>query len=107
MSHTYSIVCHSRKLKLWIGQGWEAMTCFYSGLPEVMDDLHFFLRITAGDDLRVVRDDDPVLEDCRDVGGREEDDLMQQHRDLLRDALPSVRAQCNIDLAAKIEELLR
>jgi len=43
MSHTYSLVCHETKKKIWIGQGWSGMTTFYSGSAETMEKLRRFL----------------------------------------------------------------
>ena len=43
MSQTHSIVCHETKEMLWIGQGNGGMSCFYTGEPETMEALRWFL----------------------------------------------------------------
>ena len=57
MSQTFSIVCHETKQRLWIGQGWNAMTNFYSGNAEVMERLGRFLEATRGKSLVVLCND--------------------------------------------------
>jgi len=58
MSHTYSLVCRSMELKLWVGQGWDSMTGFYSGDKLVMENLRLFLRATYKCSLELMRDQD-------------------------------------------------
>ena len=57
MSNTFSLVCDETKQKLWVGQGWEGMTTFYSGTPDVMQRLGRFLEATRGKALRIRCDD--------------------------------------------------
>jgi len=54
MSQTFELVCHDTKQKIWIGQGWGEMTCFYSGMPDVMGRLGRFLEATRGKPLVVL-----------------------------------------------------
>lgn len=57
MSQTFSLVCHETKQKLWVGQGWGAMTCFYGEMPDVMFRLGRFLEATRGRSLVLVCND--------------------------------------------------
>jgi hypothetical protein len=43
MSQTHSIVCHETKEMLWIGQGNGWLATFYTGEPETMEALRWFL----------------------------------------------------------------
>lgn len=57
MSRTHHLVCHAKKLHIWVGQGMNAkgqMASFYSGDPETMLRLGEFLRLTQGHDIRLV-----------------------------------------------------
>lgn len=57
MSRTYHLVCHEKKLHVWVGQGTNEhgqMASFYSGEPETMLRLADFLRRTQGHDIRLV-----------------------------------------------------
>lgn len=54
MSHTYRIVCHETKQKLWIGQGFVGMTTFYTGEQIVMEKLRRFLIATKGKPLMLM-----------------------------------------------------
>ena len=57
MSQTYSLVCHEIKGKIWVGQGYEKMTVFYSGEPETMSGLQAFLNASRGHPIFFVCDD--------------------------------------------------
>lgn len=66
MSQTFALVCREAKLKICVGQGWHAMTTFYSGIPEVMGRLGRFLEATRGQPLVLLCDDTQgsQFEDC-------------------------------------------
>lgn len=64
MSQTHSIVCDATREKLWIGQGTGPMTSFYSGDPETMEALHWFLQKNRDHPLRMVCED--LDETCQD-----------------------------------------
>lgn len=68
MSQTFALVCHETKQKIWVGQGWNAMTTFYSGMPEVMVRLARFLEATRGKPLVLLCDDmhSAEFEDCEE-----------------------------------------
>lgn len=51
MSHTFELVCHETKQRIWIGQGWGTMSTFYCGETETMNRLHRFLNATKGKEL--------------------------------------------------------
>jgi hypothetical protein len=76
MSQTFSLVCKEAKLKIWIGQGWGAMTNFYSGMPEVMQRLGRFLEATRGKQLQLICNDreDDDFEECEEFEEPPEDD---------------------------------
>jgi|688.fasta_scaffold311085_2 hypothetical protein len=49
MSQTFSLVCHEKRKRVWIGQGSNGlMSSFYSGDPAAMAALHRFILETAG-----------------------------------------------------------
>lgn len=54
MSETFYLVCHETKQRIWIGQGWETMTSFYTADPEVMERLQHFLNDHIGRPLEFV-----------------------------------------------------
>ena len=64
MSQTHSIVCHKTKEMLWIGQGAGDMAIFYSGEPETMEALRWFLVKNREQALNMVCDGGD--EDCWD-----------------------------------------
>jgi hypothetical protein len=57
MFHTFSLVCHETHTRIWIGQGWDVMTCFFGGDEQVRQDLRRFLVDHMGKPLMVVCDD--------------------------------------------------
>jgi len=66
MSLTFSLICPSMKLKIWIGQGHTyfapkdptvVMDTFYSGEEKTMKNLHSFLQTTMGKKIMLVCDD--------------------------------------------------
>lgn len=57
MSHTFSLVCHATRQRVWIGQGWGSMQSLYSGNPETMDALMRFLNDHIGQPLEFLCDD--------------------------------------------------
>ncbi len=62
MSYTYTLVCHELKIGIWVGQGWDRMTNFYSGMPEKMEKLGRFLEATRGKSLELVCDETSNIE---------------------------------------------
>lgn len=62
MSHTYTLVCHELQVGMWVGQGWDGMTNFYSGMPEKMEKLGRFLEFTRGKPLELVCDETSGVE---------------------------------------------
>lgn len=48
MSNSFILVCHETRQRLWIGQGADMMTVFYSGEPDTMALLGEFLSETQG-----------------------------------------------------------
>lgn len=66
MSRDFHIVCHMTRQRVWIGQGHCAiepphrpdMEVFYTGHPEVMEQLGRFLRATLGKPLVVLDGED-------------------------------------------------
>jgi hypothetical protein len=65
MSQTFSLVCHTTKKRIWIGQGWNSMTTlFYSGQLATMDALHRFLEDHIGYPLMLLCNDtnDDILD---------------------------------------------
>ena len=66
MSQTFALVCKEAKLKIWVGQGWDTMTNYYSSMPEVMQRLGRFLEATRGKPLALMCDDTQgsQFEDC-------------------------------------------
>jgi len=54
MSRTYSIICDETKQSLWVGQGSNIMTSFYSGDPDVMYRLAEFLRTHQDKEIKFV-----------------------------------------------------
>lgn len=66
MSQTFSLVCKEACLKIWVGQGWRAMTNFYSGEPETMRRLGRFLEATRGKSLLLICNDTEDDSDCEE-----------------------------------------
>ncbi len=48
MSQTFSLVCKETRQRLWVGQGWGAMTTFYYADEKVTQRLGRFLEATRG-----------------------------------------------------------
>ena len=74
MSQTFALVCYETKQKIWVGQGWNAMTTFYSGMPEVISKLGRFLEATRGRPLVLICQDTQAedweeCEEFEDGGG--------------------------------------
>ena len=61
MSETFSIACHETKSRVWIGQGWGEMTCFYTGEPETMERLRRFFNAHKGKPLVFVCNDEDEI----------------------------------------------
>lgn len=57
MSQTFSLVCHETKKRIWVGQGCETMSSFYSAQTDVMVALGRFLREHEGKPLVLLCDD--------------------------------------------------
>jgi hypothetical protein len=74
MSQTFNLVCHAKRKKIWIGQGWGSMTNFYSGMPDRMEHLKRFLNDTRGHALVLLCDDTQGGE-WQDYEAAEESDL--------------------------------
>lgn len=57
MSQTFSLVCHEKRKRVWIGQGANGvMSSFYSGNSSTMTALHRFLADTAGSPIELICD---------------------------------------------------
>ena len=61
MSNTYALVCHETRQGVWIGQGWDKMTSFYTAEPKTMETLKRFLNDHINKDLEF------VCKDKRDI----------------------------------------
>jgi hypothetical protein len=57
MFHTFSLVCHETRTRIWLGQGWDTMTCFFGGDEQIQQDLRRFLVDHMEKPLRLVCDD--------------------------------------------------
>jgi hypothetical protein len=57
MSQTFSLVCHETKKRVWVGQGLNKMTVFYSGKQETMEKLKKFLQDHYEKDIVLLCDD--------------------------------------------------
>ena len=68
MSQTFSLVCPSTKLSIWIGQGsfTDGMRVLYTGQPETMERLKRFLNAHKGKPLVFACDDQGEYLDCEE-----------------------------------------
>ena len=58
MSQTFSLVCHEKRKRVWIGQGQDGlMGTFYSGEKQTMRQLHRFFLETTGSPVELICND--------------------------------------------------
>lgn len=63
MSQTFCLVCHKTRKKIWIGQGWNKMTSFYTD-TKTIGILISFLNDQIGESLEFVCNDTTEEEIC-------------------------------------------
>lgn len=71
MSTAYELVCPVLKKTVWVGQGKTQMDNFFADWPDAMSALHEFLRLTAGQQLVLMKTAD-VPEDYTTIEHDEE-----------------------------------
>ena len=67
MSQSFVLCCPATHRYVWVGQGWGAMTTFYTGQPHTMLALQDFLNTHAGHPLYFMTSEQMyALPDARD-----------------------------------------